>query len=386
MNKQNFYNIIDLGKSKIRLSIFDTYQNNIFSESYETENKDIFLNNICQITDLIKKAEKKISSHIEDLLLILDSSKLLTIDISIDKSYENNLKIEDVYNSIKLEVMQLINSNYLDYEILHLILDYCIIDKKSYSYLPIQKRINNIKLNFKIISFPKKIINEIKETFKQKNLNVINIFCSSYTKSLHYLKNLKKNKHFFLDIGFARTSLVIFENKKFKSINSVPIGSFHITSDISKVFDINYNDAEKIKKSFNQTETEFSYKEKDLSKNLSMKEIIDKNISINTLKKVILYRVQEIIDLSFKQSSLSTYISNYESIDIFLIGDGSILFNNNSFYLENNFDFNSINFYKETDLDICKSGVSYFLKNYEMPKKPIKKSGIFERFFNFFAK
>ena len=132
MNKQNFYNIIDLGKSKIRLSIFDAYQNNIFSESYETENKDIFLNNICQITDLIKKAEKKISSHIEDLLLILDSSKLLTIDISIDKSYENNLKIEDVYNSIKLEVMQLINSNYLDYEILHLILDYCIIDKKSY--------------------------------------------------------------------------------------------------------------------------------------------------------------------------------------------------------------------------------------------------------------
>ena len=99
-----------------------------------------------------------------------------------------------------------------------------------------------------------------------------------------------------------------------------------------------------------------------------------------------MYRVQEIIDLSFKQSSLSTYISNYESIDIFLIGDGSILFNNNSFYLENNFDFNSINFYKETDLDICKSGVSYFLKNYEMPKKPIKKSGIFERFFNFFAK
>ena len=88
--------------------------------------------------------------------------------------------------------MQLINSNYLDYEILHLILDYCIIDKKSYSHLPIQKRINNIKLNFKIISFPKKIINEIKETFKQKNLNVINIFCSSYTKSLHYLKNLKK--------------------------------------------------------------------------------------------------------------------------------------------------------------------------------------------------
>ena len=36
-------------------------------------------------------------------------------------------------------------------------------------------------------------------------------------------------------------------------------------------------------------------------------EIINKNISIDKLKKVILYRVQEIIDLTFKKSNIKKF-------------------------------------------------------------------------------
>ena len=115
-------------------------------------------------------------------------------------------------------------------------------------------------------------------------------------------------------------------------------------------------------------------------------EIINKNISINLLKKVILYRVQEILDLIFKKSKVNSreYILN--ATELLLIGEGSKIFNNNSFHLNDGFGFKSINFYSETDVQICKCGLKNYLINFELPKNDNKKHGIFEKFFNFFSK
>ena len=169
--------------------------------------------------------------------------------------------------------------------------------------------------------------------------------------------------------------------KKLKYISTINIGSNSITKDISKIFKINIEDAEKIKRSFNKSDTEFSYNNNDET-NLSIKEIIKKNISIDLLKQVILHRVQEIIDLTFKNSKMNNFI--LKETELFLIGDGSIMFNNNSFYLNDNFGFKSINYFEESDIQICKSGLSYYIKNYGTPKITIKKLGLFERFFNLF--
>ena len=45
-----------------------------------------------------------------------------------------------------------------------------------------------------------------------------------------------KNKISFLEIGYERTSLIIYEENKLKLIQTIPIGGEHITSDISKDF------------------------------------------------------------------------------------------------------------------------------------------------------
>ena len=75
-----------------------------------------------------------------------------------------------------------------------------------------------------------------------------------------------------------------------------------------------------------------------------------------------------------------------EDSELLLIGEGSKLFNNNSFYLNDKFGFKSINFYTETDVQICKCGLKNQIINYEVPKMITKKYGIFEKFFNFFDK
>ena len=103
-------------------------------------------------------------------------------------------------------------------------------------------------------------IQKIRDGFIKNNLNITNIFCSSYAKSQSYVKKLSKNKIFFLDIGLRRSSIILFENKKFKFIETIPIGGLHITRDISKIFKISEVDSEKLQQLFNKTDTEFSYK------------------------------------------------------------------------------------------------------------------------------
>ena len=117
-----------------------------------------------------------------------------------------------------------------------------------------------------------------------------------------------------------------------------------------------------------------------------MKEIIDKNLSTDLLKKVILYRIQEIIDLIFLKSNPRSLGLNFNDTDLFLIGEGSLIFNKNSFYLNDKFNFKFINIYEETDLDICYAALIFYLNNNEVPKIDNKNKGLFEKFFNFFSK
>ena len=190
----------------------------------------------------------------------------------------------------------------------------------------------------------------------------------------------------FLDIGYEKTSFLAFEKSKLRFIQTVPIGSSHITKDISNIFKITYEEAEKIKKSFNESESEFSYENHSDEIKITVNDILKKKISINLLKKIILYRVQEIIDLSFKRLNVHSYNLKLKNSDLFLIGDGSKLFNNNSFYLNDKFGFKSLNFYDEKNLQICKSGLLHYLNNQEFTKRTNKKQGLFESFFNFFSK
>ena len=358
MVKSDFYNVVDFGASKIRFSTFNkTLEGNFLDViNLPIEKEDSQFSN--EFNNIIKKAEKKISSHIKNIILTLDTNDLICIDISIFKNYDNSIYLSKIYDSILLELNNLIISNYSNHNIIHTILNQINVDENIFYALPKEKiKIKSIKAEFKIICFPKEIVSNYKKKFKKNNLNIDRIFCTSYLKSSSYARKLNKKNVFFLDIGFKKTSLITFENLRFKMLQIFPLGGYHITNDISKVFKISMEEAENI---------------------------IKNNISIDILKKVILYRIQEIIDLTFKKSNINNINININEAELFLIGDGSLILNNNSFHLKDK--FKSINFYSEKDIDICNSALVYYLNNYEIPRITNKKSGFFERFFNLFSR
>lgn len=387
MAKNLFYNIIDFGSSKLRFSIFDNNLNNKFYISKSVKLENNFEAHFNEINNLIKHSEKKIKSHIKDLILIIDSKEMFYIDLSLNKNFTKKIKFEKAFKIFILEIKQIISSNYENLEIIHIINSKCIIDKKTFFGLPKNEtNFNNLKIDFKIICLPKKLTNLLRYNLNKINLNLSNIFCSSYVKSLAYLNKLNLDKVSFLDIGYERTNLLSYINNNLIFFKTLPIGSDHITRDISKVLNIDPREAEKLKKIFNKSETEFSYLDDTKANNLIVKDILKKNISIELLKKVILYRVQEIIDLAFKNKELKISSRNLKNTELFLIGEGALLFNNNAFHLNDKVEFKSINFFSETGSQICNSGLTYYLNSYEIPKITRKKAGLFEKFFNFFSR
>ena len=387
MNKENYISIIDFGSSKIRFSVFDSNLNEKFLESSDAILESDYSNHFKKINHIVKLAEKKISSHIQDIILTIDPNDLFTVAISIEKKQDKKSELSKIYANALLELDQLIQLHYNSYKIIHVLLDECIIDEKIYVYLPKDKdQINNIKFNFKIICFNKKNLDYLLNLFKKNNLNVKCVFCTSYVKSLYYSNKFNIDNTSFLDIGWGRTTIVNFKNKKCKLIQSIPVGSVHITKDISKIFSISLSDAENIKKSFNKSETVFSYGNNNFDKNNYLRELLTKNISIDKLKKVILYRIQEIIDLSLTGLNKSNKNFDFKNTELFLIGQGSLLLKNNTFYLNDEIGFKSINFYQDTDKSLFKSILNFYLNNNQVPKKVTKKQGLFEKFFNFFDK
>ena len=128
----------------------------------------------------------------------------------------------------------------------------------------------------------------------------------------------------------------------------------------------------------------------DNENNSLMKEIIKKNISVELLKKVVLARIEEIIELVFRDVNIiNDYKISSNSI-LILTGDGSKIFNKNSFHLDDKYNFKEISFYEETNLEICNSGLKFYKDSEEeeikMSNKMLKKEGFFEKFFKFFGR
>ena len=89
IKKKSFSTVIDLGNYKLRLAIIDKHNEIIFyiSELVERNNSKELKDTL---SNLIKKAEKKLSNHIDEVILLHDSKNIKSIDLSLKKEINNN--------------------------------------------------------------------------------------------------------------------------------------------------------------------------------------------------------------------------------------------------------------------------------------------------------
>ena len=392
MEKNNLSTIIDFGSTNLRLGVFDEKLSNLFFKTKEINQNDNFENYVKSINLIIREAEKKISTHLENITVLYDTPEICSVDICIKKKLDHMANFNENILSMILEANNLINNHYQNKKIIHLIIKKYIINDKEFFNIPDEiPKLDSLILEIKLILLPYSRYKNVIEIFNKNNLKVLNFFSSSLVKSFQYIELFQETKFVaFLDIGLDRSTLIFFNNKKIDFLNNIPIGGNHISKDISQIMKLKLDDSEKLKKTFSKSETDFTYSDTVSSdSNYTINKIIGKNISIDLLKKVVLARVEEIIKLSFKDLSILKNIDSYQDLNFVLIGNGSKIFNKNSFHIEDKYNFKEINFYEENDLEICIAGLKYEKnfneKNVKKFKKNQKKIGFFHKFFNFFG-
>ena len=376
--------IIDYGSKNLRLGVFDQSSEIIYSsniriiKNFENENLENSLNK------LIRDAEKKLSTHLVDINVLYDSAKCNFIELSIKKSFDQPTLISKYIKILVEEANFIISENNFKDQILHISINNIIVDNnRTLETLSDDIKAKSLMLELKFICLRKSLINNLSNKFKENNLNILNIYCSSFVKSILYKKNFENTKNLvFLDIGYERTSAIFFYKKKFQFFKSIPIGSNNITKDISKVLKLDLNYSEDLKLKFNKDDNEIAFNKNSKNDINLYGELIKKNISIDLLKQVIEARINEIIKLAVIENNIRA-----DKPSVIFIGSGSKLLSN-SFNLDFNKDFSELIFFEENDKTICQSGINYhrsderlLIKNH----KRSQKTGIFEKFFNLFS-
>ncbi len=386
----NIEAILDYGSKNLRLSVFDKGSKNLYfskvevNNALENESLEIALNKI------IKDAEKHLSIHLVDINVLYDTSKYNFIELSIKKTFDQPTSIKLQYESLLEEANFIVSENNFKNKIIHTIVNNIVVDgDKELEAISENMKNNSLILEIKFICLNKSLINEISNKFKKNNLKILNLYCTSYLKTIFYNKNLEtRNNNLFLDIGFDRTTALFFNNSKFQFFNCIPVGGNSITKDISKVLKLSNNYSEDLKINFNSKQKNHSsYENFSDNTNLS-KEILKNNISIDLVKQIIEARIDEIIELAVIQNNYFKKINNFEKLNIIFIGNGSKVLSYNV-NLDSKKTFSKLIFFNENESTICDAGIHYHKSaerlQMQARKRP-KKTGFFEYFFNLFSK
>ncbi len=369
MNNKNFQTIFDCGSSKIRAGVFniDDENNAFYAESKFLSNDS---NLELEIHKIIAFFEKNTSEYINNINLMMDSSKMLSIGISISKKLDGSKLRQANIQFLIQEAKQQVLKHYANYSILHIIINSYRIDNIDYSDLPDEIKCHFISLDIIFICLPTDLILYFKNIFSKNNIFINQIICSSYVKSFNYKNDISFTGYLsFIDIGFNKTSIISYFNDKIIFLDTLPVGGNHITKDISKILDLDLKKSEQIKLNFCQNHQFLN----------------ETNISLEILQKIISSRTEEIIELCTK--SIKSNSSILGQSKILLMGDGSKILGNghkDKFSIPNNLDH-----LEETLEGICHSGFKFGigLNKQEVvvvPKKQIKQ-GFFEKLFHLFS-
>ena len=370
MTNKNFDIYFDYGSSKIRTAAINknNLKNKYFHESdyfYDEDNAE------SEIEKIILNIEKSTNEYLENINVMMDSPKMLSISLSLSKSFDGSkLKKNDVKFLVQ-DAKQQILGNHKHLSIMHIIIKKYMINNIEYSFLPENVNCNLLSIDIIFICLPKEIIENLKKIFLKFDISIDQILCASYIKSLNYKENFYFYENLcFVDIGFNKTSIIFYNKNEIAFFHVLPIGSNHITKDLSKVLDLDLITSEKIKLYFNNDVNILQYKQ----------------ISIDLAQQIIFSRVEEILKLSVESIKLNVASNQSSQFKMVLIGKGSSILDS-KFIKKNSFTC-EIEIFDETLDSICESfqRLNDALNKQEVvmiPKKLIKK-GFFEKLFHFF--
>ena len=290
--------------------------------------------------------------------------------------------------------VRLFSDHNSEFRIIHLFNLNLRIDRDNTVDNPVGLIADTLQNDMHVIYCKKNTLKNFQKAISNSYLKFEKFIFTPYTLSLlSYFESPLSDTIMTIDFGHEKTSLGVFRNGSFIFARSVPIGSWHITNDISKALNLSFEISENLKKNHSSCKVLSSemINEYVESENLGFKSY--KKISNNILNKIVNSRVEEIVDFINKEL---VFFKSHKQIfnKILITGEGSKI---NGFYelLQEKLNIKSLTVEKfssklkvnmQDEFDVCLSVINFVQNphNKEIPIYLKKKMGFFDKLYSLF--
>lgn len=187
-----------------------------------------------------------------------------------------------------------------DYEVIHVLPIFFRVDDGATISNPLNMNGSRIEVSVNIITAKKTSLINVRNALKQVNLEVDKFVLAGYANAIATLEeDQKKLGSAVINLGGTTTQLVVQKGSTILYNDFLPIGSEHITNDISVTFHTPYSAANMIKK---QYATLLPSKESENENELNIKKVKlptlgneseSKEISLDQIQPILHARVEE---------------------------------------------------------------------------------------------
>ena len=179
-----------LSENQISVDVFDkekkkSVHNNIYELKNNLSGNIQLENNLNRILkEQIINIEKKTSSDVNNINLILYDPNNLKIKISTKKNYDFAQIQKDQIQYLIQDLKQQVLTSHKGLKILHIIIENYIIDGNKTHEIPLQKNCENLIIEAKFICVKKNLVDFFYRIFKNYQIELNSIICGNYALSL----------------------------------------------------------------------------------------------------------------------------------------------------------------------------------------------------------
>jgi len=274
------------------------------------------------INSVIQNAKRSTQSNVDTTLVSISGACTKGIRSAGSVNIPNSLITENEINQVLQ--MALYNATIVpEYDVIHVLPIYFKVDDSQSIDNPLNMNGARLEVSVYIVTAKKTVLTNIKSAMKSSGLEVSNFVLNGYSSAISVVN--EEQKRFgtgIIDMGGSTTDFVCFKGNSIVYNDFIPVGSSHITNDLSVMLHTPPNAAEMLKIKYGNLLS--SYKNDDLAiKKVKIPIIGDeqntKEMDLDSVQTIIHARVEETLIL-IKEKIIDSGISDYMGAGIVITG------------------------------------------------------------------
>ena len=165
------------------------YENEIKITTENDEINLIILNEFLE--ENIFKIEKLIGRFIKNIYLIIESDKILNVNLCPqNKNYDQNINQNNLKN-ILTDAKDLFKENYREYKIMHMVINELLLDGSDYPKILGNIKTKEFNLEIEFLAVPNDLIIKIEDVLKNYQIKLTKHLSKIYLQNLFNLEETK---------------------------------------------------------------------------------------------------------------------------------------------------------------------------------------------------